>query len=247
MRALSLGRAIVTLCLLLGSVPAWAQQTGSLQGFSVVLVLGDLQGGTSTDNMPAAARAALGDLKDFLPYKSYRLLDTAWVLGSTTTRLHTTSRLRGPDDQDYEVTLDPVPVQTPSSLQVKFVLREPGGHDYQGSADSARRSEQLIARLTDLQSIRATLEADQKAAASAQAAQRRPSASDVQQQLADINRGITVVESQLRDARTSDGSTLIDTTFTMDVGETVVVGTSRVRGDKALIVLLTAVRRGATK
>jgi hypothetical protein len=30
----------------------------------------------------------------------------------------------------------------------------------------------------------------------------------------------------------------------MDVGETVVVGTSRLDGDKALIVLLTAVRKG---
>lgn len=34
---------------------------------------------------------------------------------------------------------------------------------------------------------------------------------------------------------------LIDTSFRMDVGETVVVGTSRLQGDKALIVLLTAV------
>jgi hypothetical protein len=37
---------------------------------------------------------------------------------------------------------------------------------------------------------------------------------------------------------------MIDTSFTMDVGETVVVGTSRVAGgDKALIALLTAVPR----
>ena len=37
---------------------------------------------------------------------------------------------------------------------------------------------------------------------------------------------------------------VIDTSFTMDVGETVVVGTSRMRGgDKALIALLTAVPR----
>lgn len=36
---------------------------------------------------------------------------------------------------------------------------------------------------------------------------------------------------------------VIDTSFTMDVGETVVVGTSRLEGDKALIVLLTAVRK----
>jgi hypothetical protein len=40
---------------------------------------------------------------------------------------------------------------------------------------------------------------------------------------------------------------VIDTTFEMDIGETVVVGTSRVRGgDKALIALLTAVPKGTT-
>ncbi len=40
---------------------------------------------------------------------------------------------------------------------------------------------------------------------------------------------------------------MIDTSFTMDVGETVVVGTSRLAGgDKALIALLTAVPRNAS-
>jgi hypothetical protein len=34
---------------------------------------------------------------------------------------------------------------------------------------------------------------------------------------------------------------VIDTSFSMDVGETVVVGTSRLKGDKALIALLTAI------
>ena len=42
------------------------------------------------------------------------------------------------------------------------------------------------------------------------------------------------------------GRRIIDTTFSMDVGETVVVGTSRLGGgDKAIIALLTAVARGA--
>jgi hypothetical protein len=46
---------------------------------------------------------------------------------------------------------------------------------------------------------------------------------------------------QSRPAKASR-SAVIDTSFTMDVGETVVVGTSRVAGgDKALIALLTAV------
>jgi hypothetical protein len=38
---------------------------------------------------------------------------------------------------------------------------------------------------------------------------------------------------------------VIDTSFSMDIGETIVVGTSRLQGDTALIVLLTAVPRTA--
>ena len=45
----------------------------------------------------------------------------------------------------------------------------------------------------------------------------------------------------LRHTRSTDA--LIDTTFSMRVGETVVVGTSRVNGDRALIALMTAVSR----
>jgi hypothetical protein len=42
-------------------------------------------------------------------------------------------------------------------------------------------------------------------------------------------------------ATTAGRRAMIDTNFTMDIGETVVVGTSRLQGDKALIALLTAV------
>ena len=63
-------RVMVALALLLVTTPAWAQAAaqGGLQGFGIVLVLGDVQEGATTDNIPAAARAALSDLKDFLPY-----------------------------------------------------------------------------------------------------------------------------------------------------------------------------------
>src|SRR5262245_29994318 len=89
-----------------------------VQGFSVVLVLGDLDGSsTGADNVPAAARKALGDMKDFLPYKSYRLLDTAWILGAQ----HVTSRLRGADDVEYELTLTSSQ-WGPTSLRVDFRL-----------------------------------------------------------------------------------------------------------------------------
>ena len=46
-----------------------------------------------------------------------------------------------------------------------------------------------------------------------------------------------------RQAQASPGKrTIIDTSFTMDIGETVVVGTSRLQGDKALIALLDGCR-----
>ena len=69
------------------------------QGFSVVLVVGDLQGPAGEEDVPPAARRALADMKDFLPYKSYKLVDAAWIMGST----HASSRLRGPDDREYEI------------------------------------------------------------------------------------------------------------------------------------------------
>ena len=80
--------------------------SGLPQGFSVVLVLGDLQGGTTQDNVPPAARKALSDMKDFLPYKSYRLLDVQWTLCCGRGTSATVSRLRGPDGHDYELTLE---------------------------------------------------------------------------------------------------------------------------------------------
>ena len=70
-------------CVLFTCVAAHAQQKPAapqLRGFSVVLVQGD-QEGTSSE-LPAAERAAINDVRDFLPFKSYRLLDSSWTLGS---------------------------------------------------------------------------------------------------------------------------------------------------------------------
>src|SRR5262247_3026483 len=90
------------------------------QGFSVVLVLSDGQSTTIAENVPPAARKALADMKDFLPYRGYRLLDAAWVLGSQ----RSTSRLRGPDDQDYQLTVITAPEA--GRMNVRFLLQETG-------------------------------------------------------------------------------------------------------------------------
>jgi hypothetical protein len=68
-----------------------------VHGFSVALVLGEMQAGSSPDSLPVGARKALADMRDFLPYKSYRLLDTQWILccGSTKAGTGVSGRLRG--------------------------------------------------------------------------------------------------------------------------------------------------------
>jgi hypothetical protein len=57
-------------------------------------------------------------------------------------------------------------------------------------------------------------------------------------QAADLSKKLAAAREK---AGASSADAIIDTSFRMDVGETVVVGTSRLQGDKALIVLVTAV------
>ena len=94
-------RIVLTLVgLTLACVTVEQAQTPTRQrGLSVVLVLGDTKPGPAAENVPPAVQKALSDVRDFLPYKSYKVLDTQWVAGSkgATTRLH------GLDDQEYDV------------------------------------------------------------------------------------------------------------------------------------------------
>jgi hypothetical protein len=167
-----------------------------LRGFSVVLVEGDLRGATVAEGLPAAATKALADVKDFLPYKGYRLLDTQWTLGQGKQAI----RLRASVDQEYDLELE-------------------SSYPYYGTGPG--RGMPLV-RKTQI-----------------------PRVAVIRFQL----RAATTLGDGLRDLglsapATSPGrSSLIETTFRMDVGETVVVGTSRLQGDKALVVLLTAVSR----
>jgi hypothetical protein len=226
-------RVVIVACSLLVPAHGWAQaSTSALQGFGVVLVLGDLQDGPTSDNIPAGARSALADLKDFLPYRSYRVLDTTWILASSTTQQAVTSRLRGLDEQDYEVELDRMPM-SPSSLQIRFRMSEPGGYAPQNAG--------LKAEIQQMMAARAALENQLR-----QPATDPGTSNALRQRLADAELAIETRQNQLRSAAGFSGARMIDTSFTMSLGETVVVGTSRMRGgNKALIVLLTAATRGA--
>jgi hypothetical protein len=238
-------RAIVVLFVLVSAATVSAQvastaaqtpgtkKTDILQGFSVVLVLGDLQNTPSNDTLPPAAREALNDMKDFLPYKSYRLLDTAWILGPNSGP--SMSRVRGPDERDYDVILNAGVFAT--GVQIKFLLRE---SRVPNPDASELRQRQITQELAAVQALRQALEQEALAARKGSGAK---TAEPVQlrEKADELRRRAVELEAQSRAA--SGGAIVIDTGFKMDIGETVVVGTSRLRGEKALIAILTAVPR----
>ncbi len=243
-------------------VPSQGGTPLPVQGYSVVLVLGDLQGGSTPDNVPPAAKKALADMKDFLPYKSYRLLDAEWILGSS----NVSTRLRGIDDQEYALSMTVSAARDSSKgLSVWFQLREAGALTPSTAASEAEK------RAAELVVVRARLE-KQIEMLRQKLAENHPDVAKTQGELNAVTKQLADVEAVRRVPRDSVNVTaaaggggvgvgvgrgqgvavtprasnsIISTSFTMDPGETVVVGTSRLRGgDKALIALLTAVPRG---
>jgi hypothetical protein len=214
------------------------------QGFSVVLVQGDLQAVSGTDDVPPAARKALADMRDFLPYKSYKLLDAAWVLccsghGYPRSLGDVVTLLKGPEEREYELTLSASAMDSPR-VSVRFLLRDvtplPPGAKPAKEDDVA--VQEAKAKIAELEAQRANLRQKYNAD--------HPTVRRADNELATVRRRLEALE---RGERTPDGPRarmagrgVIDTNFSMDVGETVVVGTSRLRsGSRALIALLTAV------
>jgi hypothetical protein len=156
-----------------------AQEAGQLKGFSVVLLLGETQGTVPVRDLSSSAKKALADIKEFLPYRGYKVLDTQWVAGSSwgTSK----GRLRGLEEKEYEFELVALPSPVPEKPGVAH-----------------------------------------RALASARFIMMTPP----------IGYG---------PSGKFGATTILDNSFAIKPGETVVVGTSRAKGDSALIVLLTAV------
>lgn len=145
-------------------------------GFQIVLLAANVKAGGGSPEVPANVQKALADLKGFLPFKSYEVLDTAWLSGT--------------QDRGMEARLvDRQGAGYPIALQFHDT-GSPTGHTL--FADVFR------------------LRADPF----------KPQGS----------------------TETRPGGSLIDTSFGVKEGETLVVGTSKVSGSsEALVVLLTAV------
>ena len=207
------------------------------QGFSVVLVLGEMQGTGAADNVPAAARKALADMKDFLPYKTYRLLDTQWTLCCGHSAI--IARLRGDEPDYYDLELEPNRTATSGKWYVRFSLRNsPTGTPLaaaQPNIDDNRMALLTMKREELENQIRSLKQRYNDNHAEVQKA--RAQLADIEREQAQLRADTTKRRATVRPSN----RTVIDTSFTMDIGETVVVGTSRLQGDKALIALLTAV------
>lgn len=219
------------------------------QGFSVVLVLGDLQGASSADDVPLAARKALTDMREFLPYKSYRLLDAAWLMCCGEQRDTASQVLRGPDDQEYDLRL--VTSRSEGArVAVRFTLASTGAAPA-AAAETAAANRTTARRLAELQDRMALLNAqlqetrkkvDVGVTAPVEVQKLETELRSVQRQMEDLAARSDAGPRGAARVAVASRTPVIDTNFSMDVGETVVVGTSRLKGGtKALIALLTAV------
>ena len=242
------------------------------QGFSVVLVLGDIQGASTPDDVPPAARKALVDMRDFLPFKSYKLLDAAWLMCCSTGGHGSASQLlRGPDEVEYELRLETSRFEG-SRVAVRFSLRSNPGLQAadaveMASPEAKRASERRLANLIDQRALidkqigDARKKVEVGVAPATEVTKLELELRRVEREIQEVQEVARVHSANSRAAAASRAarggagkatpsaslSAIIDTNFTMDVGETVVVGTSRLKGgSKALIALLTAVPPRAT-
>ena len=162
------------LLLSLFALPLFAADAGSTQLFQVVLVRGANSGPEELVGIPKNAEKAIRDIHDFLPFKSYKLLDSGLL------RISDSGKIR----------LDGIP---PQQYDVSVAWRPAAGNK------------------------------------------------------------LSVWNFQVVPVRVAGGTPLpkgvapqadhpvIDTSFSINLGETIVVGSSKLGGDVALVVLLTAV------
>jgi hypothetical protein len=73
------------------------------QSFQLLLLAASTQKAAGEPEVPASAQKALADLRGFLPYKGYQLLDSAWL--RATQDRPTEGRVVGRQDQSYHVKL----------------------------------------------------------------------------------------------------------------------------------------------
>ena len=272
---------IATLAVLTTAVPVSAQQAAArraagwrdIQGFNIVLVVGETTSGSaSNDDVPAGARRALNDMREFLPYKHYRVVDSQWTSCCSPDLVRIGmpigGRLQGVTGANrgnatvllpssYAFVLSVSETSDGGRIPVRFSLRRDSGAGT-GAAQATTVNRARDIRATELHAemdnLRQQIIEMQKRVEVGMA--KEPELRPLKDRQAQLERRLaeTVTEGSGYGRGASSGhgsvsaaSTVIDSSFTMEVGETVVVGTSRLGGDKALIALVTAVRRSTSR
>ena len=232
----------------------------TLQGFNIVLLVGESQSsGPSIEDVPAAARKALADMKEFLPFKSYRVLDSQWTsCCSNPGGSWISGRLQGVtaaySGSELRLVARPytfrLSARADSRLAITFSLTgdSTSGRVEQPSTNSVRALE-LEKRLAELRKEQDTID-DEILRKSRELKSNHPEVLTLEAQKVRVHQRIAETMNQFAAERAHtdvdrSNRALIDNSFTMDVGETVVVGTSRLGGDKALIAIVTAARKSA--
>ncbi len=160
------------------STPRPPAMDGQSQLYQVILLVGSTSGQDAVEGLPKSAEKALADVRDFLPFKRYRLLDSG-LLRALPGR-EAAIDMNGAGGQTYRTSLTFGPSTSGSPLRVLNFQVDPPRESSRplapGEAPRAPRS-------------------------------------------------------------------LISTSFSLEIGETIVVGSSKLGGDEALIVLVTAIPR----
>ena len=149
---------------------------GRTQLFQIVLVRGAVNGSEETVGIPKNAEKAIKDIRDFLPFKSYRMLDVGL--------------LRIQESSSGKIRIDGIPPQQ---------------YDVLVATSRAGANGKIPIWTFTVAPVRAP----------------RTTA---------LPKGVAPEAERA----------IIDTSFSIDPGETIVVGSSKLGGDQALIVLFTA-------
>jgi TolA-binding protein len=152
------------------------------------------------------------------------------------------TQLRGPEDREYELSLSAVAApsdpQEARRVAVQFTLRDvTGPPGLKPAKEDEPAVNELKTKISQLEAQLASLRQKYN--------NQHPEVRRTENELATTRRRLETTEhgdAPPMPARRMAGRGVIDTGFSMEVGETVVVGTSRLRGgSRALIALLTAV------
>lgn len=234
-----------------GQTPqAWPMD--QIQGFHVVLVVGEAERGRSSgEHLTEAAARALKDMGEFLPYKSYRVLDAQWSSCCSGGVSRISGKLQGvigvpaPNGETNLVhrqfTFQITATTSPGGIQTRFVLQAGDGRgDGQHAAERTEVERMLGNVRADIETMAVRVDETKKRVdvGVAPALELR----EAQDRLSQLKREADALRAKLERAESRENG-VMDSSFTMEAGETVVVGTSKLGGDKALIAIVTAVRK----